>query len=225
MDEERKASLLKRLKKCMALSASPEPHEAAAAMRHAQAIMKELGITEADLAGIEMEERVVKTREGFGRCRVMMHLSNMLEDIFGVESVFERNPGSADRLNVRYIGAHERVLMAEYCHRVVWRAMMASWEKYLEDHPYYKGNAGKRMSFCIGWLSEVRSKVEAINIEDKEKNAIRAHMERRYGKSLTTIKSQNAQLAGGAYYAGKEAAEDFDIHRPIRAERKALEHK
>jgi hypothetical protein len=225
MDAERKASLLKRLKKCMALSASPEPHEAAAAMRHAQAIMRELGITEADLAGIELEERLVKTREGFGRCRVMMHLSNMLEDIFGVESVFERNPGSADRLNVRYIGAHERVLMAEYCHRVVWRAMCASWEKYLQENPFYKGNSGKRMSFHIGWLSQVRDKVEAIHIEDSEKKAIRTHMERKYGKSLSTIKSQNASLSGGAYYAGKEAADGFDIHRPIRQQNKNLEHK
>lgn len=222
---ERREKLLSRLKKCLALSASPEPHEAAAALRQAQKIMSELGITEADLIGLEIHETVVKTREGFGRCKTMMHLTNMLEEIFGVECIFERNPGSADRLNVRYIGARDRVLMAEYSHRVVWRAMQASWEKFLAERPEYKGDSGKRQSFHMGWLAQVRSKVEAVAIPDEETRAIRRHMERKYGQALKTIQSGETRLHGSAYYAGKDAAEDFELHRPVRQERIALEHK
>ena len=41
VEENRREKLISRLKKCLALSASPEPHEAAAALRQAQKLMRE----------------------------------------------------------------------------------------------------------------------------------------------------------------------------------------
>ena len=110
VEESRREKLISKLKKCLALSASPEPHEAAAALRQAQKLMRELDLTEADLLGLELADALVKTREGFGSCRTMNFLTSIVMEAFGVQCIYERNPGSANRLNVRYVGPRDRVL-------------------------------------------------------------------------------------------------------------------
>jgi len=98
VEENRREKLISRLKKCLALSASPEPHEAAAALRQAQKLMRELDLTEADLLGLELADALVKTREGFGACRTMNFLTSIVMEAFGVQCIYERNPGTANRL-------------------------------------------------------------------------------------------------------------------------------
>lgn len=226
MDEERRKKLEGRLKKCLALSKSPEPHEAAAALRQAQKLMSELGITEDDLDGLEMADAVVKTREGFGRCRTMSALSNMLEDAFSVKAVFEANPGSANRLNVRYIGPKAKVMLAEYAHRVVWRAMQAAWDEQLVTRPWMKSDGGKRQAFHMGWLRSVREKIEAIAPTEAEEKAIKRYCDRLYKGGLVTQEAhKRKQLDVGAYLAGVAAASDFSLHRPVEEQQMALEHK
>lgn len=226
MDEERRKKLEGRLKKCLALSKSPEPHEAAAALRQAQALMRELGITEDDLDGLDMADAVVKTREGFGRCRTMSALSNMLEDAFSVKAVFEANPGSANRLNVRYIGPRAKVMLAEYAHRVVWRAMQAAWDEVLVTRPWMKSDGGKRQSFHMGWLRSVREKIEAIAPTEAEEKAIKRYCDRLYRGGLVTQDAhKRKQLDASAYLAGVAAAADFSLHRPVEEQQMALEHR
>lgn len=226
MEEERRKKLTEKLKKCMALSKSPEPHEAAAALRQAQKIMSELGITEDDLDGLEMADAVVKTREGFGRCRTMSALSNMLEDAFGVKAVFEANPGSANRLNVRYIGPRARVMLAEYAHKVVWRAMQSAWDDVLVTRPWMKGDGGKRQAFHMGWLRSVKEKVEAIAPTESEERAIQRYCDRLYRGGLVTQEAHKRKsLDTSAYLAGVAAAADFSLHRPVEEQQMALEHR
>lgn len=225
MDEERRKKLVGRLKKCLALSKSPEPHEAAAALRHAQALMTELGMTEDDLDGLEMADAVVKTREGFGRCRTMSSLATMMENAFGVKAVFEANPGSANRLNVRYIGPRARVMLAEYAHHVVWRAMQSAWDELLVTRPWMKADGGKRQAFHLGWLRAVREKVEALAPTEAEERAIQRYCDRLYRGGLVTQEAHKGKrLDSSAYMAGAAAASDFQLHRPVEEQQRALEH-
>lgn len=116
MTPEERAKRLDKIRKCLALSKSPEPHEAAAAMRQAQKMMEQLGVSEDDVDGIHIDDTLVRTREGFGACLFVNKLSQLVGRTFGVEVVNERNPGSADRLNVRYMGPRGRTQLAEYTH-------------------------------------------------------------------------------------------------------------
>lgn len=226
MDEKRRRKLTERLKKCLALRASPEPHEAAAALRQAQALMRELGITEDDLEGLETADATVKTREGFGACRTMQFLTSIIMGAFGVSVVYERNPGSANRLNVRYFGPRSRVMLAEYAHKVVWRAMQQSWDDFLTRRPWLKGDGGKRQAFHIGWLCAVSEKVEAIAPTEAEERSIARAIARAYGKELEPTKqARQRKLSAGAFAAGLDAAQDFTLHRPVESQQLSLEHK
>lgn len=221
MDPIRKEKLINKLKKCLALSASPEPHEAAAALRHAQKLMRELQMDESDLLSLEIERTIVKTREGFGACTTMSILSNLIQDAFAVKAYFACNPGSARRLNVCYIGPRDRVLLAEYSHRVVWRAMQSSWDNYLALRPELKGASKKRQAFHYGWLSKVKAKVEAISPDDSEQKAINVWINRNVGE-LATKDMKASPVDSRAYNAGAAAAEDFSLHTPVNEQQQAI---
>lgn len=47
---------LQKIKKCLALAASPEQHEAAAAMRQAQKLMQQFGLSEVDVSLADVSE-------------------------------------------------------------------------------------------------------------------------------------------------------------------------
>lgn len=222
MEDNRREKLISRLKKCLALSASPEPHEAAAALRHAQKLMRELGLTEADLLGLELADALVKTREGFGACRTMNFLTSIVMEAFGVQCIYERNPGTANRLNVRYVGPRDRVLLAEYSHRVVWRAMQGAWDTFLTQRPWLKGDGGKRQALHLGWLVGVREKVEAIVPPEEETAAVNRWIVQRYGELVPGKAVKQKPVNAAAFNAGVEAAEDFSLHTPVEEQRLAI---
>ncbi|URA07180.1 protein of unknown function DUF2786 [Xanthomonas phage Mallos] len=224
MDDTRREKLISRLKKCLALSASPEPHEAAAALRQAQKLMRELDLTEADLLGLELADALVKTREGFGACRTMNFLTSIIQDAFGVQCIYERNPGTANRLNVRYVGPRDKVLLAEYSHKVVWRAMQSSWDTILMRWPRLKGDGGKRQAFHIGWLCGVREKIEALVPSDEETAAVNSWIARRYGELTPGKEVKQKPLNAAAFHAGQEAAADFNLHTPVEEQTLSLTH-
>jgi hypothetical protein len=214
---EERARLLEKIKKCLALSASPEPHEAAAAMRQAQKLMALIGVTAEEATAPEMADALVKTREGFGRCLYMSELCHLVERCFGVHTIFERNPGSAARLNVRYVGPRGLAELAEYTHRVCQRAMDAAWRRHLDERPDHRMASGKRSSFYVGWVMGVRDKVEAMAISDEQRASFDRWVLARYG-ALDKQEMDDRKLDIRAAREGLRAAEDFSINRPVGAE-------
>lgn len=222
MEITRREKLISRLKKCLALSASPEPHEAAAALRHAQKLMAELDMTEEDLLGLEIQDVTVKTREGFGACRTMNYLATIIVDAFGVECFFERNPGTAKRLNVRYVGQRDRVLLAEYSHRVIWRAMQGQWDAFLAERSWLKGASGKRQAFQLGWLSMVQAKVEKLTPPEDETRAVKSWIAKKFGELTEGGPIRQTPVSADAFYAGREAGSEFNLHAPVESKPLAI---
>lgn len=184
--------------------------------------MRELDLTEADLLGLELADALVKTREGFGACRTMNFLTSIIMEAFGVQCIYERNPGSANRLNVRYVGPRDRVLLAEYSHRVVWRAMQGAWDAFLSKRPWLKGDGGKRQAFHLGWLVGVREKVEAIVPPEEETAAVNRWIVQRYGELVPGKAIKQKPVNAAAFNVGVEAAEDFSLHTPVEEQRLAI---
>jgi hypothetical protein len=224
MDPEYRARRLAKLKKCLALSTSPEPHEAAAGMRQAQALMRELGVTEEEVTAPDIDEAEIKTREGYGNCRYMNHLADMIVHAFGVQVVYFRNPGTANRLNVRYFGPEMRVKLAEYTHRVVQRALEESWAEYLDKHPWLKGQGGKRQAFYIGWLWAVRRQVSALAPTDRERVATERFISLRHGSLVKLDERKQQELDQAALKMGAAAAAEFSLNVPLEDEVRKLEH-
>jgi hypothetical protein len=221
---EQRAKLLDKIKKCLALSSSPEPHEAAVAMRQAQKLMAALGVTAEEVEAPSVVEAEVKTREGYGACRYMNHLVSLVEDAFGVEVVYSRNPGTANRLNVRYFGTEQRVRLAEYTHRVLQRGLEESWAKMLARRPWLKSVGGKRQAFYIGWLSVVHGQVSKLVPPEVETLAVKTYLNRKFGALEVIESKKRSDLDRAAMLEGMAAAEEFSLNVPLTEEQLKLEH-
>jgi hypothetical protein len=225
MTREERAKRMDKIKKCLALSRSPEPHEAAAALRQAQKLMEQLGVSAEEVLAPEVDEVTVKTREGFGKCRYMAFLADVICKAFGVRSIFKPNPGSANRLNVSYYGPAGRVKLAEYSHRVIARALQASWEKFLQDHPWKKSVGGARTSFYQAWIVAVSGSIQALVPSPDEDAAVDRFVAVRYPGMVKWDKMAKAKHDPHAAGAGRAAAEGFTLSVPVGAEAQKLQHR
>lgn len=220
-----KAKILDKIQKCLRLSKSANANEAATALRHAQKLMEANGITQADLdllgySEVEVDVPIQKTKKV---PLVLTTLLGLIKHAFGVKLVIDDRIGVSDvSYCIHYFGPTARVQMAGYAHQVVYRAMEQAWRDYLRERPSLRGQRGVRSSFQVGWLQEVRSKVDAIGFPEAEVAATEMMINTRYNK-LTKSKVNNMGLYGGVMNSGAASAKDFSIHRPMSELRKKLE--
>lgn len=210
--------VIRKIKSCLALSGSSNANEAATAMRQAQALMRRHGLSREDVEGLVVGDEVVKTTEGFGRCKFLAELVGLMHKAFGVNGVMERNPGSANRANIRYYGLEGRAQLAAYAHRVILRAVDDAWAEYLKHHPWHKSKGGMRTAFRLGWLVSVRGQVEAIGFSEEETQAIKAWEARTFGNQLVEQKPRQLNMdrnAVRAAHLGAAAGKGFQLHRPM----------
>lgn len=236
-----RAKILDKIKKCLALSKSPNEHEAAAALRQAQKLMDKHGVTAADLGAVGYgSERVDTTiQRGQGRRNkktgetkpapvptTLAVIINLMHDAFGVMPIVNSDYRETD-LNwyVVYYGPEDRVLLAAYAHTVVARAVEKAWQRFLKEHPEYKGAQGGRAGFYIGWIRAVRDQIHEFAMTEEEKASTQLVIQRDMGNSLVRLGVSKQKIYSGAVAAGQEDGASFKLHRPVGNERLKLEDK
>lgn len=220
---------IERIKKCLRMAESSEPHEAAAAMRQAQKLMEAMQLTPEDVEMSETVSEVIKTKEAFGGCPYLSRLSCIIGLAFGVAVYWEPGAGiSRVRANVRYIGPRGRVPLAAYAHRVIDRAVRTAWAETLAENPTLVQRPLARQSFRMAFLGQVEDKVYKIAPSEDEGRNAKAYADRIY-KSVTMDDGKDRQIRSidkDAYYAGMDKAEGFNLNRPMGDDTKprSIEH-
>lgn len=78
-----KEKILDKIKKCLALSKSANEHEAAQALKQAQALMEKYEVNVVDIALSEVSEQGADRRMAFKLADWQWSVANMIADIFG----------------------------------------------------------------------------------------------------------------------------------------------
>lgn len=223
MDKER---AIARIKKCLALSKSPNEHEAAAALRQAQKLMASHGISEEDVdESAVISDFVDHDDYGYAGRKplVIIAVTKLMRKAFGVETVWECSPSRKHR--VRYFGTQSGVTLATYSHVVVYRAANAAWRKYLKERPNLKGVRNARASFVLGWCSAVSDKVAVLNATPEVAQRIERKKLEHYGPTgLSDSTAGSRTVYSGVHGDGAARGEEFDINRPVGTDRRYLEH-
>lgn len=210
--------ILTKIQKCLRLSKSSEPHEAAAAMRQAQKLMQQYQVTDSELLGLEVKSVLVITpAPAMRKCPLgFAHLVSIIQTAFGVNAVMEHAYVSGKpRLAFRYFGIGGRPELAAYAHDVIWRQMWGAWNKYRKDFPELANVRGARMGFWVGWLQRVRQQVIDFGATPEEKELVKRQQLAYYGGALASGKQNKMAISGRTMAAGHEAAGDFSLHRPM----------
>lgn len=221
MDEltkQARARLIEKIQKCLALSASPEPHEAAAALRQAQKLMDKHGVTDRELGLAEYtSERVDCPIQANKTIPLQLSmLISLISRAFGVRATIHAEVRISDASYVvTYYGKHDRVILSAYTHPVVYRAMNGSWTKYLKRNPHLKGERGARGSFYVGGLTAVGRTVEDMALGAEEADILRKKLDEVCDSSepakVCDLKKYNQETL----IDGMRKGRDFSLHRPI----------
>jgi hypothetical protein len=166
----------RRIKKLFALSISPNPNEAAAALEKAQELMREYSvhISAAELANMQRVEVKAGSR-GRKIPRYESVLMVIIARAFGCRSAYGTTDGEWWYKVHDFIGPEHRVQIASYIAEVLLRKLRRARTAYVKSLYRVRKRYTKICRadvFCSGWVSAIHEKLIAIQVSPKEEKAL-----------------------------------------------------
>lgn len=188
---------LKRIRKCLALATSNEPHEAAAALRQAQALMDKFDITDAEASLSDITEASCRSSgkktiplweaalakavgESFG-CRVLHSSGGPLKRSY-VRPIMSSQPDYYRTIygngSLYFVGVQARAEIACYAFEALRRQLRKARAAYRQQ----TGGSGPRLdAFVIGWVLAVQKKIDAVASSTEHLSRADDAIKSRYG--------------------------------------------
>lgn len=224
-----KSKALEKIKKCLALGASGNEHEAAAALRQAQKLMQEHGITDDAVMAASASEADARAgafaRPAFWESALAVSVGKA----FGCEVLFSQRRGSA---YWRFIGCGASPQVAQYAFQVLYRQAKKARANYIKTHlkRVRKPSVRTRRAdlFSEGWVRTAVSVIPIWECSDEQKDAIDACKRIKYD-NLSELKSthRNADRKlqrheWDDYSAGQDSGLNAEVNRGVGADAPAV---
>lgn len=228
-----KKNILKKIKKCLALSASANEHEAAAALAKAKELMDHHNITDADVLTAEVNETRSKAKQGASIPDYESDLAVVVARAFNCRVIFSHEVNwntYGPQSFCRFIGVNIEPELAQFAYDMLSRQLRKERAAYIKTklRRCKKFNKTLRADmFCEGWVNSV---TEAVNKfakyapDSPSRKAIKAYVDTKFPK-LTSLKD-NCRTTGKFndrnlqdYYNGAMAGKDAKLQHGVGRER------
>ena len=212
--------ILSKIKKCLALSQSPEPAEAAAALRQAQKMMEMHGITQADLGRADIGRAEVKSKASVSRVKDWeLKLLNLVAKAFGCRLLWMESSSYSPDVYGRYvlIGLKTQTELAQYTADVLQRKLIKARAAFVTGLPGYMNRGEKTVEadgFCHGWVKAIGATVHEFALTPETKALIDGRVNE-LSKGRASVQRRQAGSMG--LNAGYAAGSNESIHRPVGA--------
>lgn len=201
MDKQR---IIAKIKKCLALGKSCEPHEATLAMKRARELMEKHGVRADDvsLAGISCKDAFMSGARN--PPRFLHYLTGMVSDVFGCDAVltggYDHRKGGFT--NASFIGFGPVPEIAAYTFSVLNKQLVRGRKAYL-------ATLGKRLKrstktrrgnlWAEAWVRAASKKAVRLSLGRDEAELIRKWKAREYGE-LEDAKPRDTKFMGRGDY-------------------------
>lgn len=204
------SNIVEKIKKCLALTKSANPHEAAAALRHAQKLAAAYNIPLNEVG--EGFSEAVKTSEIVRPSlpEWLLALVGMVCYSCGVEACTDV---SGRFRSIRYMGVQHRVKMAAHAHVVIQRALDESWAGV--PRGMKSGMKGSRSSYFIAWLAGFRTNLLAYAKTEQDVAAIEAQKNANIVSDKSAKASNQKFELSDATSLGYSEGSKFKLHRAV----------
>ena len=229
--------ILGKIKKCLALSGSPNPHEAATAMRQAHALMRMHGVDAHHVAMTEIGESSagIRTMSRDKPAHWEAALAATVGKAFGCQMLVSRTIYPKEfRKHINegqfiFIGQKGQAEVAAYTVSVLARKCKTARQKWIADHPdglpHECGGKSRvtRMgdAFAEGWVQSIGRLVADFANPPEIEQAIERHIaEKNVGADAPTRKIKTDDIGRGEMIAarmGSQAAKGESLYRPMHA--------
>lgn len=219
--------LLRKIRACLRLSKSANENEAAAALRHAQALMRKHGVSMADALAGDVTEREAKTaRRGETLHQSVHQLIWLIGQAFRCKSVVSCGRGCPAMVTFYGTGADPEI--AAYAFDVLRRQMDKSCQKHIARVRVKLNREARGEAFRRGWVFAV-AELFGSNDEPPAEllEKLEAYKAARWDKltagNAKALRSERAK--DGDYSAGAEAGRKAKLHTGLEGDQqRALEH-
>jgi len=221
-----KSKILDKIKKCMALASSGNEHEAAAALRQAQKLMREHGITDDAVMAAAASEADARAGAFARPSAWETSLAVSVGEAFGCETLFmrHRNPFGGFS-SWRYIGCGASPQVAQYAFQVLYRQAKKARADYIKTKlkRVRKTSVRTRRAdlFCEGWVSTALLSVASWHKTADQKRAIDAFIQCEYpsaGDLKPTNRNDGRKLTDREfmdYWRGHDAGKNAEVNRGV----------
>lgn len=212
--------IIDKIYKCLRLSESGNPNEAALALRQATSMMKKHGISDEQVLAAEVTESVTQAGERFNPPFWALALANLVAEAFDCRNLISRQYGKPPEF--RFIGLGFKAEVATYSYTVLHRYLhraIDDFEQSVENKKDDDGAENKRRAevFAQAWLFRVGRTISEFIGEDADKKVIDDYIEEKYGQTVELAgkptDTQNADYDD--ILSGMRAANDVELYRSV----------
>lgn len=213
--------VLDKIKKCLALSESSEPHEAAAAMRQAQKLMDIHNISMTQVQRADIGETSIRSKVSVSKPKDWeVALVATVGKAFGCRIIWTRSSSYSDNVFGQFtmVGIKSQLELASYTCDVMTRKLVKARAAFVNGQSGYMDRKQKTVQadgFCKGWVSTIKKTVMEFATPEATKLLIEGYVQDITHGKKADVKASPAGHAG--YLAGMTAAAGESIHRPMGA--------
>lgn len=208
--------VMRKIKRCLALSNSANSHEAGIALRQAQVLMEQYGVSREELALADFDMSSADVSAGRKPPRYLELLAQLINRAFATSTVY-----SSQRDGIRicgrfeFVGPSDAVQIAAYAYAVLQRQL-------IRDRRAFQSTLAKRLkrqtkvrrgdAFAEAWVAGAHQAVAPVAMSDEARELHRKYWERRYGeldplkpRENPSLKQHDHHAVTAGYQAGSEA--------------------
>lgn len=226
MTEDQKNKLIERIKRLLALSKSPNEHEAAAAMSKAQELMRELSITEEDLeltdfATVRTDTLLVKS--GHRLPRYVSYMSYLMKTAFGVECIFSDGQRNKE---IIFVGTKSKTEICVYTWTVLARILKTKAAEYKFSITHLRCSPGKKAAlaeeYCEGWVWGVWENIVPETVSQREHELTKKLINTKFNIKTADMRGSGASgaEANDAYSQGMQTGKNTRLHQGMQADKR-----
>lgn len=226
---------LDKIKKCLALAASPEAHEAAAALRQAQKLMAQFGLSETDVTLADVSE-VRQQAQNAPMVQWEVSLAFLVARAFGCDTFTSERRKLGKSLQVRrqrdyvFIGVGPAPEVAGYAFDVLARQCAKDRRNHIGQQSKNckaKTKVARGDLYAEGWIAGVHKKLGQLAGKVRDSALIAQYMAQRHaGMQEAEIKNRvkGKNVTHNDWHRGLEAGRRAELNQgvPGRAEQRLL---
>lgn len=214
MDKEK---VLDKIKKCLALGKSANEHEAAQALKQAQALMLKYEISDADVVLSDIREQSGARKMAFKLAEWQWSVANMVADVFGCECYMLGK-------TMMFYGLGNRAEIASYAFDVVYRQISAARREFLKTCRARKPSNRTYLAdqFCNGWMMGAWGVVKEFEMSDDEKAVMadykrkkHPHIDKAVVRDAKSSKLDGSAAMIKAIVKGHAAGKNVQLHHAM----------
>lgn len=224
--------IIDKIYKCLRLSESGNPNEAALALRQAHGLMIKHDISDVQVMSAEMREEAIHAGKRYNPPFWALALANLVADAFSCRNLVFRQYGKTPEF--RFIGLNFKPEVATYSYTVLHRQLSKAIDEFkltLEEETHVDTTRENRRCevFAQAWLFRVGRTVSEFVGENKDKSTIDDYIEEKYGETVE-LEREATDTKSADYddiLSGMRAANEVALYRSVGqfVEPQLIQHK